>query len=144
MPHSTRRAVAAVLGLLAVPWTVLVYDSGYVTLVFAWGLVTPTRGTVTTLYHFLFRYTAGLPEFILAWPVSVICYGFALASAVSGVLGGREDVRVTAGLLVFAGVAGLSVASGFSFQRGRVAYPLGTLACWAVAWWCYRPLVRDA
>ncbi|MFC6988228.1 TIGR04206 family protein [Haloplanus sp. GCM10025708] len=144
MSRSPRRAVVALFALLAVPWTALVYESGYVTLVFPWGLATPAQGSVTSLYHFLFRYTAGLPEFILAWPLGVLCYVLALASAVAGVVTGREDVRVTAGLLVFAGVAGLSVASGFSVQPGRVAYPVGTLVLWAVAWWFYRPLVCDA
>jgi uncharacterized protein (TIGR04206 family) len=139
--HSSRGAVLALLTFLAVPWTALVYASGFVTFVFPWGLATPQQGSVTTLYHFLFRHTAGLPEFILAWPVGVLCYVLALVSAVVGYLTGREDVRVTGGLLVFAGLAGLSVAHGFSFQPGRVAFPVGTLLLWFVAWWFYWPLV---
>jgi uncharacterized protein (TIGR04206 family) len=140
--HSTRRDVLTILSLLLVPWAALAYESGFVTLVFAWGLATPAQGSVTTLYAFLFRFTAGLPEFILAWPVGVGCYLLALLSAAVGAVTGREDVRVTAGLLALAGVATLSLVGGFSTQPGRVAYPVGTLALWAVAWWCYWPAVR--
>ncbi|WP_248897253.1 TIGR04206 family protein [Haloplanus halobius] len=131
------RRVAVVLALLAVPWTVLAYDAGPTTLVFAWGLVNPAAPSVTTLAHFLGRYTTGLPSYILAWPLSVLCYVLALASAVVGAVADREDTRVTAGLLVCAGIAGLSVARGFALQPGRVAYPLGTAACWGVAWYVY-------
>jgi uncharacterized protein (TIGR04206 family) len=141
-PHSTRRDVAVLLGLGVVPWAVLAYGSGLATLVFAWGLATPAQGSVTSLYHFLFRYTVGLPEFVLAWPVGVGCYLLALLSAGVGAATGREDVRVTAGLLVFAGITQLSLARGFSVQPGRTAYPVGTVALWAAAWWLYWPAIR--
>jgi uncharacterized protein (TIGR04206 family) len=141
-PHSTRRDVLGLLALLAVPWAVLTYESGFVTLVFAWGLATPAQGSVTSVVDFLFRYTAGLPEYILAWPVGVGCYLLALLSAAVGAATGREDVRVTAGLLVCAGITSLSLARGFSVQPGRVAYPVGAVAFWAVAWWLYWPSIR--
>ncbi|MFC7173431.1 hypothetical protein ACFQL0_08800 [Haloplanus litoreus] len=44
---------------------------------------------------------------------------------------------MTAGLLAAAGVAQVTLARGFSFQPGRTAWPLGTLACLIVAWWVY-------
>lgn len=138
-----RRGLVAVLALAAVPWSVQTFAAGGVTLLFPWGLVNADPLGVTTLYHFLFVYTAGLPDFVLAWPLSVALYLLALASAGLGAAVDREDARVTGGLLVLAGVAQLSVASGFSFQPGRTAYPLGTAALWAVAWRVYWPAVRD-
>ncbi|MFB6304358.1 MAG: TIGR04206 family protein [Haloferacaceae archaeon] len=140
MTASDRR-VLAVLALAAVPWSVQVFAARDATLLFPWGLVNTNPLQVTTLYHYLFVYTAGLPDFILAWPLSVALYLLALVSAGVGRLAGREDPRVTGGLLVLAGVAQLSVASGFSVQPGRVAYPVGTGALWLVAWWVYWPAV---
>jgi len=135
---SGRTDLAALLALLAFPWSVQVYDAGAPTLVFPWGLVGLDPIGVTTLLDFLFRYTAGLPEFVLAWPLGTVLYAAALASAAVGVATGHEDRRVTAGLLVVAGVTGLSLAGGFSVQPGRVAIPTGTALCAAVAWWRYR------
>jgi len=133
------RSLLAVLALLVVPWSVQTFAGarppGFV---FAWGLVNFDPFSVTVIWDFLFRYTMGLPDYILAWPLSVACYGLALASAGWGYITGREDPRVTAGLLAAAGVAQLTLARGFSFQPGRAGWPLGTLACWLVAWWLYR------
>ena len=129
-----RQRLLAVVALAAVPWSVLTYPGG-VAFLFPWGLLNLDPPGVTPLYDYLFRYTAGLPDYILAWPVSVGCYLLALASVAVGVAAGREDVRVTAGLLVLAGLAHLSVASGFAVQPGRTGYPAGTVALWAVAAW---------
>ncbi|AZH25141.1 TIGR04206 family protein [Haloplanus aerogenes] len=135
----SRSSLLPLLALLAVPWSVQTFAGtrppGFV---FAWGLLNVDPVSVTFLWDFLFRYTMGLPDYILAWPLSVACYGAALASAFAGHLLDRDDPRVTAGLLAAAGVAQLSLARGFSFQPGRTAWPLGTLACWLVAWWVYR------
>lgn len=140
---STGRRVAALLALAAVPWSVQTVPGRAVTLLFPWGLVTLDPPGATTLYHFLFVHTAGLPAYVLAWPLSVGLYLLALASGTAGLVAGREDARVTGGLLVLAGIAQLSVASGFSFQPSRTAYPLGTAALWLVAWRYYWPAVRD-
>ena len=137
-PTSTRTDVAAVLALLLVPWSVQLYAGNVPTLLFAWGLVGLDPFVVTALPDFLFRYTAGLPQYLLAWPTSVLVYLLALGSAALGAVAGREDVRVTAGLLVAVGVLQASLAWGFSVQPGRAAAPLGTALCWAVAWWRYR------
>lgn len=134
-------ALAALLALLFVPWTVLLGDG--VTLVAPWGLVEVPSGTAVDLYSYLFRYTAGLPEFLLAWPLSALLYAAALASATVGVAVGREDPRVTFASLVLVGVVHLSVARGLAVQPGRSAYPIGSLALWAVAWWVYWPRVRS-
>lgn len=139
---SDRRAVAAILALAAVPWSVQTYAVGGATLLFPWGLVDPAGPHVTTLPDFLFVYTAGLPDYILAWPLGVALWGGALASALAGARWNREDVRVTAGLLVLAGVTQVTLARGFAVQPGRTAYPTGTVALWAVAWWWYWPAIR--
>jgi uncharacterized protein (TIGR04206 family) len=137
-------AVGAIAALAALPWSLQTFtrpDSG-VTMLFPWGLVNTAPVHVVTLYDYLFRFTVGLPEFILAWPASVLLWGLALASAVTGALVGREDPRVTGALLVLAGIAQVSVATGFSVQPSRSAYPLGTVWLWAVAWWFYWPAVK--
>lgn len=139
---SRSRSPLPLLALLAIPWSIQTFAGGHApTFVFAWGLVNVDPVGVTFLWDFLFRYTMGLPDYILAWPLSVACYAAALASALAG-YPDREDPRVTAGLLAAAGVAQLSLARGFSVQPGRTAWPLGTAACWLVAWWVYRR--RDA
>ena len=138
----SRRGLVAVAALAAVPWSLQVFSFGDVTFLFPWGLVNTNPLQVTTLFDFLFRYTAGLPNYILAWPLGVVLWFCALASAAVGAVAGREDPRVTGGLLVLAGATQVSVALGFSVQPNRVAYPTGTLALWLVAWWVYWPRVR--
>lgn len=140
--ESSPRALAALLALLAVPWSLQTFGVGDVTFLFPWGLLNTGPLRVTDLHAFLFEHTAGLPGFVLAWPVSVLLYATAVGSAALGAVGGREDPRVTGGLLVLAGVAQLSVAWGFSVQPGRIAYPTGTLALWGAAWRWYWPRVR--
>lgn len=138
------RRAAVVAALVAVPWTVLFLDGEY-TLVFGFGLFNTNPPQLVTLYDYLFRFTAGpgtLPDYLLAWPTSLLCYLGALASALGGVLG-YEDRRVTAGLLIFAGLAQGSVALGLSRVVGRLAIPLGTGCLWAVAWWFYAPDIRS-
>jgi uncharacterized protein (TIGR04206 family) len=140
--HSDARTVLVLLCLAAVPWSVQVFDVGDATFLFAWGLVNTNPLQVTTLSQFLFVYTAGLPDYILAWPVSVCLWAGSVVSAAVGARTGREDVRVTAGLLVLAGVAQVTLARGFSVQPYRAAYPVGTAALWAAAWWFYWPAIR--
>jgi len=135
--------VVVVVALVAVPWTVLLLGGEY-TLVFGFGLFNTNPSQLVTLYDYLFRFTAGpetLPGYLLAWPTSLLLYLGALASALGGVIG-YEDRRVTAGLLIFAGLAQVSVALGLSRAIGRVAIPLGTGCLWAVAWWFYASDLR--
>lgn len=144
MAYSTpwRRLLAVAL-LAAVPWTVVLVGGEY-TALFAFGLFNTNPPQLVTLYAYLFRFTAGpatLPEYLVAWPTSFLLYCGALASALGGVLG-REDRRVTAGLLIFAGLAQLSVALGLSRVTGRLAIPLGTACLWVLAWWFYWPDLR--
>ena len=139
---STPCTLAALLALLAVPWSIQTFAVGDVTFLFPWGLLNTSPLQVTDLHVFLFEHTVGLPGFILAWPMSVLLYATAVGSAALGVARGREDPRVTGGLLVLAGVAQLSVAWGFSIQPGRIAYPTGTVALWGAAWWYWSRVRR--
>lgn len=129
--------VPALLALLLVPWSVQVFSGRDATLVFAWGLVNTNPLGVTTLTDFLFVYTAGLPDYINSWPLSVALYLLALGFAVVGPRVGYDDRRVVAGLLAVAGVAQLSLARGFSVQPGRMAWPVGTLLLFGVAAYVY-------
>ncbi|KAB1196864.1 MULTISPECIES: TIGR04206 family protein [Haloferax] len=133
--NPVRLVLVLVVGV--VPWSVQTFSTGATTLLFAWGLLTPSPLSITTITDFFFRYTAGLPDYILVWPVGVVCYVVAVASALSGTIFGREDVRITAAGLALAGVTQLEVARGFSVQPGRTAWPLGTVVLWAVAGFVY-------
>ena len=123
----------AFVGALAVPWSVQVFSGRDATLLFAWGLLNTNPYTLVTLPEFLFVYTQGLPEFILAWPLSVGVYGLAVASAAVGWWRRRENVRVTAGLLAVAAVLQVQLAWGFSVQPNRTAWPVGSVALTGVA-----------
>ncbi|WP_266076441.1 TIGR04206 family protein [Haladaptatus caseinilyticus] len=133
---TSRRLV--LLSLFVIPWTVLVVAGG-TTLVFPWGLVNPRTLHVTTLPEYLFVLTAGLPEQLLSWPLSVLLYLIALASAFSGRF---EDGRVTGGLLAIAGITHLNFALRF-VGYGALVIPLGPIALFAVAWWFHWPDFRQ-
>lgn len=137
------RVVIALCALFVIPWTVIVVESGDVSLVFAWGLVTPIPLGVTTLPEYLFVLTRGVPDFVLAWPASVVLYVGAMLSALGGTVG-REDRRVTAGLLALAGLSNLFfVIDTHAHNPAAIAVlPLGTLAMWAVVWRFYWPALR--
>lgn len=142
MADSARRRFLVLLVLSLFPWTVLIGES--LTFVFSFGLLNTRPFHLTTLYEYL-RFTGGfaaLPAFLRAWPVSVLLYLASLASALGGVLG-REDPRVTGGLLALAGVSHVSLAVGLSRGIGRVAVPIGTVLLLAVAWWLYWPQIRN-
>lgn len=133
----------AFVGVGLLPWTVI--PSG--DLVFAWGLVTTSPVHVTTISDYLFVYTAGLPNRLLAWPVAVVLYMLALGNALlagfKGFDGGCEDRRVTGGLLVLAGASDLWFAFGLT-RPGFLALPTGTILLWTVAWWFHWPDLRDS
>ena len=139
-PARRPRRLGVVLIPLLIPWSVQVFTRADATLLFPWGLVNTTPPGVTDLYSFLFVYTAGLPDYILAWPLSVGLYLVGVASVVAGVVAGRtyEDRRVTAAALCSAGPAQLSLAPGFSVQPYRTAWPTGTLVLVAIALALYR------
>jgi len=134
--------VAAIVGVGLVPWS-LVFAGDELTLVFAFALVDPAPLYVTDLLTYTFVYTRGLPEFLIAWPVGVVLYAVALASAVSGWALDREDRRVTALLLVVVGLTQVSFAWGFSRRLDTLAVPVGVVVCWAVVWWFDRETLRQ-
>lgn len=124
-----------IASLFVVPWDILTYVEGSTTLLFAWGMVDLVSLHVTDAYAYFFTYTQGVPDWILAWPVGVVCLVLALASATRGFARGREDVRVTGGLLVLVGVAALVVSMGFSVQSERIGVPVGVAGAWPLAGW---------
>lgn len=142
-PGTSPRAAVALVALLFVPWTVVI-TAGGTGLVFAWGLVNPVALHVTSLPAYLFVHTAGLPDYLLAWPIGVVIYVGGLLSALGGTLFGREDRRLTGGLLVLAGVSELGFAIGIGRPSGVVAIPVGTVLLWLVAWWWYGPALSRA
>jgi len=154
-----RRAVAplAVLALLVTPVTVFA-DGPRTTLVFAWGLVNVTPETPGSLVH---AYTiveyfgnprqsyGSLPASLQAWPLALGLHLLAVASALVGGLSGREDRRVTGGLLVLAGIASLWVTLGLASRvaatvgtEAGLVVPVGALATWLVAVGLYRRDLR--
>ena len=128
------------LGLAFVPWTIL----GDGSLVFPWGLAVVDSLHVTTVWDYLFVYTAGLPRRLLAWPLGSFFYSLAVANAAVGVLLGErfEDRRLTGGLLALAGANNLVFAIGMANRSRMTVLPLGVVALWAAAWWFHWPDVR--
>ncbi|WP_049929690.1 TIGR04206 family protein [Halorubrum ezzemoulense] len=117
--------------LLAVPMAVVPGGDGTATLVSLWGFVTLGAdggiGGYPVWSYFLDqpRPFATLPPSIRAWPLAVGFHLLALGSATGGVALGREDRRVTGGLLVFAAAATLWVAAGLGVRFG-----VGSTAGW--------------
>lgn len=127
----------ALLAPLVVPWSVQLFAVGDATLLFPWGLVNTNPPQVTTLSAYLFRYTAGLPRYILAWPLTTLSYLAALATAALARVD-LESPRVTAGFLVLAGLGQFTLARGFSVQPDRMALPVGTILLLGLAYWYWR------
>ncbi|KOX95976.1 TIGR04206 family protein [Halorubrum tropicale] len=134
-----------VAALLAVPMAVVPGD-GAPTLVSLWGFVTLGGdgggiGGYPVWAYFLDqpRPFATLPPSIRAWPLALGFHLLAAGSATSGVALGREDRRVTGGLLVLAAAATLWVAAGLGVRFGvgttagwLAVLPMGTVATLAV------------
>lgn len=137
---------ALALLLLAVPMAVIP-AGGDLTVVSLWGFLnTAPSGSALGGYpvwaYFLdqSRPFAALPASIRAWPLAIGFYGLATGSATAGVALGREDRRVTGGLLVLAAAASLWVSVGVAFRFGVgttagwfAVVPVGALATLAVA-----------
>lgn len=118
-----------------VPWSAFTYAGGSTTLLFAWGMADPRSLHVTDLYSYFIVFTQGVPDWILAWPVGVACLLAALGSAIRGIAGGNEDVRMTGGLVALVGLASVLVSLGFTTQPGRLGVPVGAAVAWPLAGW---------
>ncbi|QWC20246.1 TIGR04206 family protein [Halorubrum sp. 2020YC2] len=131
-PTSGRVEWLLVVALLAVPMAVVPGGDDAPTLVSLWGFVTlGGDGTGVGGYpvwaYFLDqpRPFATLPPSIRAWPLALGFHLLAAGSATSGVGLGREDRRVTGGLLLLAAAAALWVAAGLGVRFG-----VGATAGW--------------
>lgn len=133
-----------VLALLAVPMAVIPGDE--LTVVSLWGFSSASGSGVAGGYpvwaYFLEqpRPFGALPASIRAWPLAIGFHLLAAASATAGVAFGREDRRVTGGLLALAAAASLWVSVGVATRFGVGAtsgwlavVPVGALAALAVA-----------
>lgn len=122
-----------IAGLLAVPMAIVPGGDGAPTLVTLWGFVTlggegPVALGGYPVWAFFLdqpRPFASLPPSIRAWPLALAFHLLAAGSATIGVALGREDRRVTGGLLVLAAAATLWVAAGLGVRFG-----VGTTAGW--------------
>lgn len=139
-PHgSPGRRLAAIAALGVVPWTViLIY--GEVTLVFPFGFFNTNPPALVDLYTLLSS-GGGLPRNPELLPASTLLYAGALLSAAAALVD-REDPRLTAGLLVFAGLAHLGVTYAVVHRLRYTPLPVGALLLFVAAWWFYWPSVR--
>ncbi|MFB6178632.1 MAG: TIGR04206 family protein [Halorientalis sp.] len=133
-----RRRVATVVALLVVPWMVLfVRDTR--SLYFPVGFHDLGSPAFTTIWDYYFRYSIGpaaLPGYLVAYGIGALLLALAVVSALLGVVW-REDARITAALLVLAGLSNAWFALGFLRRSGYVAVPVGTVLSWVVVWWYY-------
>ncbi|GGL56667.1 hypothetical protein [Halocalculus aciditolerans] len=131
------RRVLLVLLAGALPWAVVAWDTGWYP-VFSAGFASldPLRFTLLSVY---FSRAVVSPGFA-ALGTGAFLYLLSLASA----LAGDPDERLTAGLLVLAGLCVASFAWRVSGQRGVVVAPLGTLWLWAAAAVGYRDVAARA
>ncbi|PHQ38830.1 TIGR04206 family protein [Halorubrum persicum] len=134
-----------VFALLAVPMAVIPGDN--LTVVSLWGFLNTSGPGVAAGGYPVWSYFLDqprpfgtLPASIRAWPLAVGFHLLAAASATAGVAVGREDRRVTGGLLALAAAASLWVSVGVATRFGVgttsgwfAVIPVGALATLAVA-----------
>lgn len=142
---SRRTGWLLVVALLAVPMAVIPGEN--LTVVSLWGFLSTSgaglgAGGYPVWAYFLEqpRPFGSLPASIRAWPLAIGFYMLATASATAGIALGREDRRVTGGLLALAAAASLWVSVGVAFRFGVgtssgwfAVIPVGALATLAVA-----------
>ena len=142
------RRPALLLALLVVPWTLFLIDGGRATAVFPlfvldYNPALDPAVRFVPVYRF-FLSGGGLPRNPGLWPASILLFLVAVVSAASGVLFDREDERLTAGSLLFAGLAHLGVGYAFSHRVTWTPLPVGVVVVFAVGWWFYWPALREA
>ncbi|WP_435099696.1 TIGR04206 family protein [Halorubrum sp. N11] len=153
---SRRIGWVLVVALLAVPMAVIPGDT--LTLVSLWGFLStagPGLGSggypVWTYFLDQPRSFWSLPASIQAWPLAIGFHLLAAASATAGAALGREDRRVTGGLLALAAAASLWVSVGVATRFGvgttsgwLAVIPVGALATLGVAVGAYGRDLRSA
>jgi uncharacterized protein (TIGR04206 family) len=141
MAHSTaRRRLLTLLALAVVPWTV-VFIGSELTLFFPFGVLNTNPLELVDVYSW-FAGGGRLPRSPDLLPLSYVFYTLALASVAAGLLG-REPRRLTAGLLVLAGVSHLGVSYSVLHRLRYTPVPVGALLLVAAAWWFYWPDLRS-
>ena len=141
---SSRAALAAVCGLVAVPWVAVPNGTGDLTFVMSWGLVNTNPWHALGLPAYLGA-TGGfetLPWSLQVWPISLGFYLGAVGSAAGGVLVDREDLRLTVGLLVLSAVGSAIVWQGLVGRGSSGTVPIGVIGIGVVVWWFYWPALR--
>ncbi|TQQ83381.1 TIGR04206 family protein [Halonotius terrestris] len=143
MNRSSRSALVALLALAFVPWVVQLNAPGDLTAVMSWGLLNTNPWHALPLPGY-FGETQGLetlPWSLQVWPLGFGFYCGALLSAASGVATGREDVRVTVGLLALSAITSVVVWWGLLGRGAAGPIPVGVLATAIVGWWFYYPVL---
>jgi uncharacterized protein (TIGR04206 family) len=131
-----RRRLLALLAVAVVPWTV-VFIGNEVTMLFPFGVFNSNPPELADLYTLL-SYGWRLPRNPELLPLSYTFYALALACVGAGVLReGLEPERLTAGLLVLAGVTHVGVAYSVAYRLQWTPVPVGSLLLLATAWWYY-------
>ena len=131
-----RRRLAVVLAVGLVPWAVQRFATGELFLRFAWGGMS-FRPAVTVTPLWVYPVGASVP-LLSRWLVASLCWLAAVGSVLAGRVN-REDPRLTAGLLVLAGVSNLFVSTSFARQPRRTSVAVGTVVALVAAGWLLRP-----
>jgi uncharacterized protein (TIGR04206 family) len=138
--HSTpSRRLLVLLALGVVPWTV-VFVGRELTLFFPFGVLNTNPLELTLLAEW-FAGGGRLPRNPELLPLSYLFYLGTLLSAFAGIWD-REPPRLTAGLLVLAGVTHLGVSYSVLHRIGYLPVPVAALLALALAWWFYWPDLR--
>ena len=145
MSRSSRFALTAIIILAFVPWVVQPNGSGDLTAVMSWGLINtnPWHALPLSTYLGATQGFSTLPQSLQVWPLGLAFYCGAVGSAAGGVVFGREDLRVTVGLLTLSAVSSVIVWQGLLGRGGSGAIPVGVVAIGVVIWWFYYPVLAQ-
>ena len=144
MARSSPRALATLVAVGVLPWVALLNAPGDATFVMGWGLLNTNPWHALSLPAYLgaTQGLGSLPWSLQVWPLSVSFYAGALVSAAAGALADREDVRLTAGLLVLSAVGSTILWWGFVERGTPGAMPVGGVAAAVACWWLYWPRLQ--